>query len=283
MSQPSKAPLDRPVIVMGSGRCGSTLLQSILNSNPDFAIWGEHNGFLRHVAEAYYGARHTYFPDQDALSASARIERLRDPSRWIAWDNLCDREGFRGRFQAFIRSFFADPAGKVHRWGFKEIRYPRNADDQCLRLMADCFPETRFVILAREPGATVFSMVSKALAQTEQPDLGSPGLDQTILAHAAGWNARYMQLAAFCEAHASHCIHIRYEDLPRSETYPKLAGFLEATGFTYKAHLKSVRDPSDKKSPAAAALRKRMEALEAQFSEITQPARMRYGYADPAN
>lgn len=34
-------PLDRPVFIAGSGRWGSTLLQSMLNTNPDFLIWGE--------------------------------------------------------------------------------------------------------------------------------------------------------------------------------------------------------------------------------------------------
>src|SRR5579863_7074459 len=152
---------DRPVVLAGSGRCGSTLLQSILNTNADFLIWGEHNGFLRQVAAAYYEAEHPRFPDQKSQSAPERIRKLRDGRRWPAWDNLCGQAEFLDHFRAFVRSFFADPAGHAARWGFKEIRYARDAQDHTLRLMFECFPAMRLIILVREPEASIFSMMSR--------------------------------------------------------------------------------------------------------------------------
>jgi hypothetical protein len=43
-----------PIFLLGTGRCGSTLLQKILNSVDNVMIYGEHGGFLRHIAEAYF-------------------------------------------------------------------------------------------------------------------------------------------------------------------------------------------------------------------------------------
>jgi hypothetical protein len=36
-----------PIFLLGTGRCGSTLLQKILNSVDNVMIYGEHGGFLR--------------------------------------------------------------------------------------------------------------------------------------------------------------------------------------------------------------------------------------------
>ena len=39
-----------PIFLLGTGRCGSTLLQKILNSVENAMIYGEHGGFLKQVA-----------------------------------------------------------------------------------------------------------------------------------------------------------------------------------------------------------------------------------------
>ena len=43
-----------PIFLLGSGRSGTTLLQKILNSADDVMIWGEHGGFLKPIARAYF-------------------------------------------------------------------------------------------------------------------------------------------------------------------------------------------------------------------------------------
>jgi hypothetical protein len=43
-----------PIFVFGSGRSGTTLLQTILNSYKDICISGEHGGFLKGIAESYF-------------------------------------------------------------------------------------------------------------------------------------------------------------------------------------------------------------------------------------
>jgi Sulfotransferase family len=272
-------PLDRPVFIAGSGRCGSTLLQSILNTNPDFLIWGEHNGFLRQIAAAYYQAKHPRFPDHLSLGAAARIERLREARRWPAWDNLCGEAEFRERFQTLVRSFFADPEGRASRWGFKEIRYPRDSRDRTFPFLFDCFPEARLVILVREPCATIFSMLSRWAFSEQRPrEIGSEELDLQILAAAKSWHAQYAALHAVARQYVSMCMLVRYEDLRSAETYVRLASFLDTSSFDFKSQIAMVKDTADKTGPAAARIQQRMQKLQLQIESMTSEIRAIHGY-----
>lgn len=270
---------DRPVFIAGSGRCGSTLLQSILNTNPDFLIWGEHNGFLRQIAAAYFQAKHPRFPDHLRVGEAARIERLRDARRWPAWDNLCGEAEFRERFQTFVRSFFADPEGRASRWGFKEIRYARDSEDQTLSFLFECFPEARLVILVREPQATIFSMLSHwVFSERHLEEIGNEELDHQILAAARSWNAQYAALYAFAQEHASMCTHIRYEDVTSAKTYARLASFLETSPFDFKRQIAMVKDRADKTGTAAVRIQQRMQKLQPQIENLTSQMREIHGY-----
>jgi hypothetical protein len=276
----SASSVDRPVVIAGSGRCGSTLLQSIVNTNPDFLIWGEHNGFLSQIAAAFYDAAHERFPDESRLDGPDRIKRLRDPRRWPAWDNLHGDAAFLEQFRVFIRSFFADPTGRATRWGFKEIRYALKDDDRALRLMFDCFPEMRLIILIRDPEPTIFSALSHwVFADTRNGIVDLEELDRVILAAAAGWNAQYMRLQSLHKEHASNCLAIRYEDLGSSETYQGLAGFLETASFNFQGPVDKVKDASNKTDPTARLIRQRIELLQPQIAIVTREAQAAYGYS----
>jgi len=275
---------DHPVVVAGSGRCGSTLLQSILNTNPRFLIWGEHHGFLRQIATAYYEARHPRFPDNSGLSAEHRIKKLRDPRRWPAWDNLCGEAEFQERFREFIRSFFADRTGQATRWGFKEIRYGQSVDDHALRLMFDCFPNTRLIILVREPEPTIFSMLSHwAFAGQRDGHIHIEELDQRILSAAHSWNAQYMHLQSLRQANPSNCLPVRYDDLGRARIYRDLSTFLETSSFDYASHIGKVKDASNKTDPTAVLIGRRIEFLQSQIAATTRDARAAYGCSASAH
>jgi hypothetical protein len=275
---------DRPVVLAGSGRCGSTLLQSILNTNPEFLVWGEHNGFLRQIAAAYYGAAHPRFPDQEVLSAVDRVKRLRDGRRWAAWDNLCGEAELLERFRAFIRSLFADPTGRSTRWGFKEIRYGQNVHDHALRLMFDCFPQTRLIILVREPEPTIFSMLSHwVFAGNRQGNIDLDELDQRILATANSWNVQYLHLQSLLQAHMPNCLPLRYEDLGSPRTYRKLSRFLGTAAFNYQSHVDKVKDASNKTDPTALLIRQRIEFLQPRIAAATCEGRAAYGYSSAAH
>jgi Sulfotransferase family len=274
---------DRPVLLAGSGRCGSTLLQSVLNTNKEFLIWGEHNGFLRQVAAAYYEAKHPRFPDRSGASATRRIKLLRDTKRWPAWDNLCGEAEFLEHFRTFIRSFFADPAERSTRWGFKEIRYAQSSDDFTLKLMFELFPQTRLIVLVREPKATIFSVVSHWMfADQRQGDIENRELDAKILGAAHSWNMQYLNLNSLSQAHASNCLSLHYEDLGNPKPYLKLARFLETSGFDFQSVVAQVKDASNKTDRTALLVRQRMQELQPEIDAATEAARAAYGYASPA-
>ena len=189
--------LDRPVLLVGSGRCGSTLLQAVLNTNPELLIWGEHNGFLQANCRRILRCRASAISRQaGTLGRSGSRSRncaiaVAGPPGTIS----AGEEEFRERFRAFIRSLFADPTGRATRWGFKEIRYARTADDRTLQLMFDCFPEIRLIVLIREPEPTILSALSRwVFADQRSGNIGVDVLDQHILAAADAWQVQYMHL-----------------------------------------------------------------------------------------
>ena len=254
-----------------------------MNTNPDFLIWGEHNGFLRHIAKAYYDAAHPLFPDKLNLSAAERIKRLRVGNRWPAWDNLSGEAEFEERFRAFIRSFFADPAGRATRWGFKEIRYGQDAQDNTLRLMFDCFPETRLIVLIREPEPTIFSILSRwVFADRRRGNIDLHELDQQILSAARSWNAQYMHLHALVQNHAPGCFPVRYEDLRSPDTYRNLSRFLATPAFDYRKQIGKVKDTANRTDPTAVLIERRIKLLEPHIASATNDAREAYGYSSRA-
>ena len=282
MPQRSSTPSpDRPVVLVGSGRCGSTLLQAVLNSNPELLIWGEHNGFLKQIAAAYYDAAHPLFPDKLELSGEQRVKQLRNSRRWPAWDNLSGEKEFLERFRAFIRSLFADPTGRATRWGFKEIRYARTADDRTLQLMFDCFPEIRLIVLIREPEPTILSALSRwVFADQRNGSIGVDVLDQHILAAADAWQVQYMHLNSLVQTHAPNCLPLRYEDLTNPKTYRELAKFLETSSFSFQSHVNKVKDAANKSDPTALLIRERIEFLRPQIAAATCQVRAAYGYSN---
>jgi len=271
-------------VILGSGRCGSTLLQSILNTNPEFLIWGEHNGFLRHVASAYFGALDSVsgFPDDLELDSAERIQRLRDQSRLTDWDNLFNREGFRRRFQMLLRSFFADPSGHSPRWGFKEIRYGRNRHDLLLPLVKECFPLARFIILVREPYATVFSMLSawRYVERMSQSALDRLDIDKQIISLTRLWARSYAHLFRFLSAYPSESLLIRFEDLHNPITYESLSQFLETSTFDYASHLSIVKNAAIKSDETATYLRERITCLKPLIDRITRETRISFDYLE---
>ncbi len=165
-----------PIFLLGTGRCGSTLLQKILNSVDNVVIYGEHGGFLKQVAAAYFlnledKMIEKYIMSQNvaAKDPNSVFQTLKNPQLWCAWTNWYNRETVKNNFRDFIESFF-NPISleqKLH-WGFKEIRY--GLDDRAPEMLADLYPHGRFVFIVRHPVEVIASKISARASEGIEAD-----------------------------------------------------------------------------------------------------------------
>jgi LPS sulfotransferase NodH len=135
-----------PLLVLAAGqRCGSTLLQRLLSSNPKVHIWGEHGGHLDRVltaAEGLIGWAHEY--GQDARNEFEKSSY----QGWMA--NLSpEQDRVVTAMRSFVELLYAEPAAALGRpvWGFKEVRYGPIEAQRLQRL----FPELAVIFLVRDP------------------------------------------------------------------------------------------------------------------------------------
>jgi len=195
-----------PIFLLGTGRCGSTLLQKILNSVDNVVIYGEHGGFLIHIAEAYFLNLEDQKIEKYILSQNVEgedpnsvSESLKDPQVWSAWTNWYNQETVKKNFRDFIESFF-NPISlnqKVH-WGFKEIRY--GLHDRVLEMLAELYARGRFIFIVRNPADVVASKISARMSDG-------------IKADAHSWLEQNSYFWEFYRLNTERSWFIRYEDL----------------------------------------------------------------------
>jgi hypothetical protein len=151
-----------PLFVLGGHRGGTTLVQRLLNSYDDVAIWGEHEGVLTQIADAYFRG-----VESKALFADVRPPGASDPRRdWQAWMSAVGAEDWDASFRRLVTSLFRpDHGAPVRHWGFKEIRYGTTPDDRAIELLARLFPDARVVFIVRNP----FNMLASAHSRPEGP------------------------------------------------------------------------------------------------------------------
>jgi hypothetical protein len=152
----------QPLFVLGGHRGGTTLLQRVLNSYDDVAVWGEHEGVLTPVAEAYFKGA-----ESPQLFRDVRAPGASDPrSEWQAWMSAVSRSDWDASFRRLVASLFLPAAaGALRFWGFKEIRYGTSDGDRAIELLATLFPEARFAFIVRNP----FNMLASAQSRPEGP------------------------------------------------------------------------------------------------------------------
>ena len=200
-----------PIFLLGTGRCGSTLLQKILNSVDNVAIYGEHGGFLKQIAAAYFLNFEDEMIEKYIMSQNAAgrdplsvFEILKNPQLWSAWTNWYNRHTVKDNFRDFIESFF-NPVSlkqKVH-WGFKEIRY--GLDDRVPEMLADLYPDGRFVFIVRHPVDVIASKISARASDGIETD-----------AHT--WVAQNTSFLHFCKENSEKSKIVHYEKLISSNS-----------------------------------------------------------------
>ncbi len=143
-------PKDRPVIVLSTGRAGSTLLQKLLNTHPALVIWGEHAGILRQLMMAWKVVfKSEWIPDQVPRGEwLLQPDRPLNADRWTAWDGSFSKQGFSRNMKQFVDSLFCEDIPEQTRWGFKEIRY---LQIELMDFIAELYPHAQFILLLRNP------------------------------------------------------------------------------------------------------------------------------------
>jgi hypothetical protein len=149
---------DKPVFLLGVGRCGSTYVQKIICENSPVWLWGEHDGLLTGLFQNFKRARESKTLNNFSYrhahkSASERLKKGNNITAWILPFLPDDLD-------VIERNLVADLFGRClpfahHRWGFKEIRYgPKSGvPDRLLKI----FPNCRIIHLVRDPFAGIDS------------------------------------------------------------------------------------------------------------------------------
>jgi hypothetical protein len=153
-------PAATPLFVLGGHRGGTTLLQRLLNSYDDVTIWGEHEGVLTQIADAYFRGL-----ESASLFRDVRAPGASDPrTDWQAWMSGVDAADWETTFRRLVTNIFPAANGARH-WGFKEIRYGTTAEDRAIELLARLFPHARVAFIVRNP----FNMLASAHSRPEGP------------------------------------------------------------------------------------------------------------------
>lgn len=151
-----------PIILLGTGRCGSTYFQKLLCQLEDIWIWGEHDGILASLS----GLQRHFEADKPLTKWSLTyptitnsIEVNPDQANFFAWNNGFTHQLINDLSRDFIVRMFTSglPDGK-RRWGFKEIRY--GFTDNVPQLMLSLFPKAKIVVIARDPVGTIVSTIT---------------------------------------------------------------------------------------------------------------------------
>ena len=210
-----------PFLIVGSGRCGSTWLYSILREHPQLALTNEARvlDFL-------------YFCVELAGVPSTEIRELitREPVRMrgivraenvAAWTPVFTARA-KDACQDFYRQAFPD---KPFRWWGDKLPDPRAA--LSARYL---WPDARYLVLVRDPRDVLCSWRAHArrgAVARDYPEL----VGLTAASLAASWNALYRGVGEQLARHAVPPLWLRYEDLRREpqRRIGEVLAFLELT------------------------------------------------------
>jgi len=205
----------QPFFIVGSGRCGMTLLRAILEAHPALHIPPEHvlgpaiqdyRYFSRlpwHAVLRLVLGRFEYHPDWEAWGLELR------PVFEALWARPRGRRDLAAVIDAVYRAHLAQHKPSATRWGDKAP-----ANTFALPGLSAVFPDLRVVHIIRDGRDVVESFLRL--------------LDTDVAGLARHWLRAVRVAQAFGGRHRSHYIEIRYEDLVRrpEATLREVATFL---------------------------------------------------------
>ena len=152
--------------LLGTGRCGSTLVQRLINFAPEAIIWGEHGGFLNPIAAGYFriltnqNLERVVYQKPGFYNPARIINNRKDIcNSEISWMNDFQKDAVKSSFKQFIESIFCSKLPQsISCWGFKEILYGKYKNDLSIDMLLELFPESKNIIIVRHPLDTIVSM-----------------------------------------------------------------------------------------------------------------------------
>lgn len=200
MDHPPPARPEGYVFIVSYGRSGSTLLQSVLNSQPGYQIRGENHNALFQI----FQASRMIAQGQD-LSNVLRNRISTTPNHpWYGIEQVNPAEFAQGLVQAFITHVLRpDPGTRIS--GFKEIRFDQAGDlfAPYLDFIRAHFPRARFVLNSRDVARTARSGWWAGMDTAEVTAL-LRDCDQRFDAYQA--------------AHPKDCFRVHYDDYTADPT-----------------------------------------------------------------
>ena len=209
-----------PIVVLGPGRCGSTLIQRILNTSENITIWGEHEGFLAKLAESYYvlteseGMKNNFY--SQSIDPSILIGSLSDYQACPNWVNSFNKNIIRHTYRTMIADLLNNKLDiEKHSWGFKEIRYTQH--DSALNMWLELFPSSYLIFSVRNPFNVISSMIldwnNPKIIQQLIDNKNYDQLKQIIIRYAKRWDKVVASFPYWIEKKQVTCYIEKYEDL----------------------------------------------------------------------
>jgi Sulfotransferase family len=178
---------EAPIVIVGAGRSGTTLLASILGEHPDIYMIGETSFLLPRLWETFF-SRPEYVRNYRLGKLSQTLKHeWRDLSWFSYWQGILNRdlaripnlsvieEAENARIAKSLGMLFADtlipPDLRRPRWGFKEIWNGGDSFNYPWGIYTDAFPKAKYVQCVRNPFAFAKSYFANNQKQPSGPDL----------------------------------------------------------------------------------------------------------------
>ena len=213
-----------PLLLLGVSRSGTTLFQRILNSYDDVIIWGEHLGYLADLAESYFKVADSpsmkQFSFPQAKGQLVDLKEYKDPKQWQAWNNWFSQEDVKGLYREFLLSTFTGSwKSELSYWGFKEIRYGED-DDRVMEFFLDTFPNTRTVIIFRNPLNVIESQLSSfANIGGRLAKIRKILLLPKLFKMALRWNRKNLKYLEYAKKYPDSVLFFQFEEILSSQEF----------------------------------------------------------------
>ncbi|WP_246022611.1 sulfotransferase [Pararhodobacter zhoushanensis] len=270
-----------PILILGTGRCGSTYLQTSLSGVSDIWIWGEHDGILRGL---FTWARNTR--SSKALNTFSfpyvgedPYETLQRDGTRAAWVCPFDKSDIEEIERNIIIELFSRrlPDGKK-RWGFKEIRYGPNSGVP--ERMLTLFPAAKIIHVVRDPRTSISSSIRAWNREVFDAGTDTGALENQIAGLVASYVDRWVgttqYFEALCATNADQARTVKIEQA--DDEFPAILDFLEAEPVRSSVEVASETNPARNDPEVSKLIDRYLEEAMAENSVLAELSR-KLGYS----